>query len=515
MSGFSDRRGVLFGAAGLVSLCAGCGRSVADKAADRELLLVEGAHPTKKEPTSAGKFYALMGIAETLVGVGTALRPAPALAARWSVSDDRLEWRFDLRPNARFHDGSAVTATWVAKMLNRACARPGVLRSVPIREIIAEGDKLVIRLKAPSVLLLPALANDSAIIFAPSSFDPAGDAVAAIGSGPYKIVDMTQQEVVVERWAGWDGPRPSIARARYLSASRPETRTALAESGQAGAVFDLDWPSERRLRGNANVMVIDLPSPRTTVLKVNAGHPFLADPRARRALSLAVDRTGIAKGLFGNAERAATQLLPAFMSDWRVPSLPPLRTDPAEARRLLAELGWRAGADGILVRNGQRFSLKLLSLSTRTDQPLITAALQQQFRQVGIEITILLRSVAEIVAAHQDGSLELAMFARNHMLMPDPLGVLLGDYQKGGSDWGPMGWDDPAMIEALETLASGVEPDRAAALREQVVRTLQDQLPLIPLIFNRRTAAFSKQLDHVTLDPLERSYRMADMRWTG
>jgi peptide/nickel transport system substrate-binding protein len=183
---------------------------------------------------------------------------------------------------------------------------------------------VAVRLRSPSVLALPALAHESTVILAPSAFDAADEVTAVIGTGPYKVKAATEQEVAVESWDGWAGARPRIRRARYLSASRPETRALLAESGQADAVFDLDWPSESRLRGRPELSVMDVPSPRTTVLKVNSGPPFLADVRARRALSLAVDRQGIAKGIFGNPDRAATQLLPAFFPDWRVEGLEPL-----------------------------------------------------------------------------------------------------------------------------------------------------------------------------------------------
>jgi len=78
-----------------------------------------------------------------------------------------------------------------------------------------------------------------------------------------------------------------------------------------------------------------------------------------------------------------------------------------------------------------------------------------------------------------------------------------------------MGWENPKIIQALDTLVTGTEPDRAAALRKDVVRTLQSELPMIPIIYNTRTAAFSKRIENARLDPLERTYGLADMRWTA
>jgi len=288
----------------------------------------------------------------------------------------------------------------------------------------------------------------------------------------------------------------------------------LAESGQADVVFNLDWASLTRLRTRRDITVLDLPSPRTTILKVNAGHPFLRDRRAREALSLALDRQGMAAGLFGDATRAATQLLPPAAAAWAGAAPPPLRTDPESARRLLAQLGWTPGPDGILTRDGRRFRLKLQAHSASQELPLVAAVLQQQLRQVGIEVDVRIGTVADTPSGHRDGTLELALINRGYMIVPEPTAALLDDFPMGGGVYGAMGWDDPATSDALKALASGVEPTRAAALRTQVVHTLQTELPVIPVLFNRRTATVNQRVQNVHVDPFERTFGVAEMRWS-
>jgi peptide/nickel transport system substrate-binding protein len=500
---------------GLLVGLAACGGATDEAVeAERQLLIVDAPHPLSFEPSSTGRIYTQMGVAETLIDSDTVGTIRPGLAASWTTSEDGREWRFTLRSGARFHDNAPVTPADVAWALNRARGRPGVFNFVDVENIVAEGDEVVVRLRSRSVLLLPVLANFSTQILARTSFDAQNRAVAAVGTGPYKVLSATEQDLTVGLAETWQGPRPQVVRARYLSAGRAETRGSLAESGQGDVVIGLDVATQSRLRGRPNVSVLKAPTPRTIYVKVNAAHPFLNDPRARRALSLAIDRQGIAAGLLQDPERAADQLMPPTLTAWRQAALPPLHTDLAEARRLLAELGWRPGPDGVLTRDGRRFSLTLLCQSVTPELPLIAAAVQEQLGKVGVQIAVRVGSAAETPAAHNDGTLELALANRGFMLVPDPTGTLIQDYATwGGGEFGAMGWRNAGVDQALRELAAGTDPTRTAALRSQLVRTLHEELPVIPIVYAPRTAAVSQRIENAMVDPLERTYGLSQIRW--
>ena len=79
-------------------------------------------------------------------------------------------------------------------------------------------------------------------------------------------------------------------------------------------------------------------------------------------------------------EAAATQLFPPALGGWHDASLEPLAYDPEKAKALLAGLGWTAGEDGILEKDGERFSVQLRTFPDRPELPLMAAALQDQWR---------------------------------------------------------------------------------------------------------------------------------------
>ncbi|MGY4803482.1 ABC transporter substrate-binding protein [Teichococcus aerofrigidensis] len=466
------------------------------------------------EPARSGYVFQRMQVVETLVGADDGGLPVPGLARGWDLSQDRLIWRFRLRPGARFHDGTPVDAAAVAAALRRAREQGGLLGNLPIAAIEpGEPGEVVLRTTRPFSPLLAFLAHYSAGILAPAAFE--GGAVrAVIGSGPYQVTRLLlPQRLEAGRSAHWDGAAPAIARVSYLAAGRGETRAAMAEGGQAELVAQLAPETVERLRRNPRLAIDTRAIPRTRLIKLNCGLPLFRDVRARRALSLALDRQGMAAALLRSPASMATQLFPPALAEWHVPGLPPLRRDLPEARRLLAELGWQPGAEGLLVREGKPFSFTLRTFSDRPELPGLATAMQAQLREIGVEMKVAIVNSGEIPAGHRDGTLEAALMARNFSLVPDPLGTMLQDYGPRGGDWGAMGWSSEALNGVLERLGETADPAERAALRGRASAILQEEMPVIPVSWFDLATAVSRQVRGLSIDPLELSYRVAGATW--
>jgi peptide/nickel transport system substrate-binding protein len=465
------------------------------------------------DPSTAGDLFLRMNVAETLVSADEAGKPLPGLATAWDLTDGGRTWRFKLRPGVTFHDGTPLTVQSVVTSLAFANSKPGILDKAPIQAIEADGADVVIRLSEPFAPLLAFLAQNTTVILAPAAYDDKGKAAQVIGTGPYKVALLqAPQKMTVERFDKYWGERPTIRAASYLAVGRGETRALMAESGDADFVFNLDPASRTRLSRSPKVTVLSVAIPRSILLKVNAGHPMLKDLRARQALSFAIDREGLAAAIL-RYPAAANQLFPPSVASWHNASVPPLTFDEARARALLAELGWRPGADGVLAKDGQRFALTLTTYPDRPELPLVAAVLQEQLRQVGVALRINSTNSSEIPAKHQDGTLELGLAARNFALVPDPIGTMLQDYPPQGGDWGSMNWSNAEFNQAIKDLAKVSDSAQSQPLREKAVSILQGELPVIPIAWYQQTAAASKKLENVRLDPFERDFGLARMRW--
>jgi peptide/nickel transport system substrate-binding protein len=484
------------------------------QAEDRVLTVAAPFELISVDPAKKGYIFSRMGVAETLVTVDGKARPIPLLATEWSQSADHLTWRFKIREGVVFHDGTPMTVDTVAAALNWALAKPGILGKAPVTAIAAEGDSVVFTLSEPFSLLPAALANYTTIILAPASYQDDGAVDTVIGTGPFQVTNVAPpQKMEAERNDAYWGEKAKIDKVAYLSVVRGETRALMAESGDSQLVFVLDPASMERLKRSDRMEVRAVPIPRTVTLKVNAGHPFLSDKRARQALSMAINRPGIATAILRDPDAAAGQLLPPTLGIWHQDALPALAYDPEGAKALLADLGWTPGEDGLLVRDGKPFKISLRTFADRPELPIFATAIQAQFREVGIDLAVNVGNSSEIPSGHQDGTLDLGLMARNFSLVPNPLGTLLQDFGPGGGDWGAMNWSNAAISEAMDRLATETGDVDPAKDRATITSILQDELPVIPVTWYQLTAAVNNGLKGVVLDPFELSYHLDDVEW--
>lgn len=488
-------------------------------AAERSLDIVAPWEIKGADPATSGFIFSRMRVAETLVDTDNQGQLSPALASSWEVSDDGLEWRFTLRENAHFHDGSKVTAEAVVTSLEASIGKPGILDTAPITSVEADGDSVVvIRLESAFSPLPALLAHSTTLILAEASFAENGDVTQMIGSGPYQVEELSPpQRMTVTRFDDYWGDAPAIEAASYLAVSRGETRALMAESGDADIVFTLDPASQARLSRNTSLSLHSEPLPRTIMLKLNAGHPFLDDKRARQALSMAIDRAGIAAGLLRTPDAAAAELFPESLGAWHLGVDSSSTQDIEKAQALLTELGWEMGEDDILERDGEPFKLTLHTYADRPELPLVATALQSQWRELGVDLEVAVSNASAIPSGHHDDTLEVGLVGRNYGLVPNPLVSLLDDIggtpEGMGGDWGTMNWRDDEVAEWLDTLRQSTEEQELNDLAPLVAERLHQELPLIPVAWYQQTAAVSDEVEGFSIDPLERSYRIDQMGW--
>lgn len=466
------------------------------------------------EPAQTGYVFSRLQVAETLVTADREGKLVPALAERWSVSADGLTWRFLVRDDALFHDGTPVTAESAAAGLKRAFSGAGVLSQAPVTEIASEGREVVIRLAKPFSALPAYLVHFSTIIISPSSYDATGRITRIVGTGPYRVKSLTAPaKMELEESGHWWGGKPGIGEVHYLAVGQGETRALMAESGEADLVFSMLPVSVERLKANPKVDVQVATIPRTRLLKVNAGSAFFDDVEERQALSYAIDRVGISKVILRNPDLAATQLFPPALKGWHAPDLAPLTRDVTRAKQLLAKAGWTPGSDGVLTQDGRRFSVTLLTYASWPELPPIATALQAQLREVGIDTKVSVGNTSEIPARHADGTLELALISRLYSIVPDPIGTLLQDYRAGGSDWGATGWQNAVLQTETEKLAAASDTTGRAPSQRRAIEILQQELPSIPVTWSELAIVSSKRITGVQVDPLEVNYGLSTIRW--
>lgn len=500
---------------GLISVAA-CGGSTRTQSAPDTLRIAGPFEVHSLDPTADGEVFTRLQVSETLVTSDLAGELAPSLATEWSSSKDFTAWEFDLVEGATFHDGTALTAETVVAALGEAAKQEASpLAEVPIKKVAADDGSVVIDLAQPHPTLPAVLTHYSTAILAPASYDSEGRVTEVIGTGPFEI-DTIELPASIQTKAveGWRGEQPAIERVTFQAVGRPESRALMAVSDQADVVFGLEPAGRERVESEDGVGMESSLQPRTILLKVNAGHPALSDVRVRRALSLALDRESMAEAVLREPELAATQLLPPSLDSWQS-DLEPLDHNQEEAKALLAEAGWTPGSDGKLQKEGEALQLTLLTYPDRTELPALATAIQASLAEIGIDLTVDVTNSSEVPAGQADGTLELALIAKHFALVSDPLIDIAAVFAPEGSDWGVMNWSDPAVQSALDGLLTNAPETDAEQHRETIVRTAQEELPLIPVAWYRMNAAVNDRVDGFVLDPLETTWRITDLTWAS
>ena len=470
------------------------------------------------DPLVSGYLLVRMGCLETLTGSDGKGGVTPRLARSWEVSADGKTWRILLRQSVRFHDGTALTAEGTADCLRRAFRRDPLFASaaLPIESVRALNEReIAITCKEPFAPLPAYLAHYTTAVV-PSRPPPSTEAPSVTGTGCYRLVSsemgtLLQFEAFPDYW----GSKPLAPVARYLAVENAETRAMMAESGEADLALTLSVSATSRLSMDSKVAILNTVMPRVRIIQVNTHLPFFQTRGERQAFSMAIDRERIAHTLLGNPQMAATQLLPPSVARWHDPGLAPLAYDPQEALRIFERNGWERGPDGFLRKDGNPFSVEMLTYSSRPMLPLIAQALQAQLREIGIRMDIAVVEAASILQRHQDGTLCTALYSQNFGLVPDPVGVVAFDFGPAAArwGWGALGWESPRLNRLIGQYLSTFDAAFASKIRKGILHGLQQELPLIPVTWYDHRAAVSRRLQGVQLDPYELRPYLEGVTW--
>lgn len=336
----------------------------------------------------------------------------PGIAQSWRAVDDRT-WEFRLRPEAKFSDGSPITAEDVAFSLWRVPRIEGSPGSYVIFTRAIEAVEVVdprtvrIRTRTP----YPFIPIDMARIFIASKSlgegvktDDFNAGRAAVFSGPWALEGWRPGEVLELRPnPNWWGERSPWTHVTVRTISNDAARTAALLSGAAQAIDEVSLADLPQLRTDRRVTLTQIPGSRVMYVAMDmdrdqspfvrdrSGNPLtpnpLKDVRVRKALSFAIDRAALVDRVLEGAATPAANLLPDG-TPGTDPDLRPTPHDPERARRLLAEAGLPDG-----------FRLTVHATNDRyPNDDKVAQAIAQFWARIGVQTEVALQPNATFFA---------------------------------------------------------------------------------------------------------------------
>src|SRR5690606_11371297 len=224
----SPRWAALAAAAAMAVVVAGCGTPTPAPAAappDELRLAIGGESEEGYDPTLGWGRYGSPLFQSTLLTRDADLNVVPDLATNYSVSEDGLVWTVDIRTDARFTDGTPVTARDVAYTFSTAARSGGLTDVTALQEAVAVDDDTVeLRLTAPQSTFVNRLVSLGIV---PEHAHGPDYARNPIGSGPFRFVQWDPgQQLIVERNDDYYGQLPAFRRVVFLFTDEDATVAA-------------------------------------------------------------------------------------------------------------------------------------------------------------------------------------------------------------------------------------------------------------------------------------------------
>ncbi len=291
------------------------------------------------------------------------------LAKSWTWVDDKT-LDVELRQGVTFHNGEEFDADDVVYTMNYVSNPANKVLNTTNVTWIAGAEKVDkfkarIKLKAPFPAAIEYLAGP--VIIHPNEYyekvGPKGMNEKPVGTGPYKIVEHVPGKIIrFERNASYfkdsQRPMPKIAKLDIRIIPDPQTQVAEMMSGGLDFIMGVAADQAQAMAAAPMLQVIEGETMRIVFLNINtlesSPTPALRDKRVREAIMHAIDRETMVKQLVG--QKAKVINAPCFPSQFGCDdSKVGKRTyDPARAKALLAEAGFKDGFDVDLVAYRER-----------------------------------------------------------------------------------------------------------------------------------------------------------------
>ncbi|MCI3918859.1 ABC transporter substrate-binding protein [Paenibacillus sp. TRM 82003] len=374
------------------------GASGADVAArdTRELMLAVGEEPEAGfDPTTGWGRYGSPLFQSTLLKYDKDLKVVNDLATGYEVSEEGKSFTVALRTDAKFSDGTPVTAEDVKYTFETTAASGSVVDLQMLESVEAVNEYTVtFTLKEPQSTFLHSLIATGIV---PKHAHGADYAQQPIGSGPFQLVQWDRgQQLIVGANPHYYGEQPYFEKLTFLflqeDAAFAAAQASTVDIAAIPGLFSKQAVPGMRLEAlqsvdNRGIMFPYVKSGGTTADGHPIGNDVTADLAIRQAINIAVDREALIDGVLeghGTPAYTSSDGLP-----WWNPDTVIADGDMDEAARILAEAGWAdADGDGIVEKAALKAEFALLYPSSDVTRQSLAIAVADMMKPLGIDVRV-------------------------------------------------------------------------------------------------------------------------------
>ncbi|WP_165215889.1 peptide ABC transporter substrate-binding protein [Affinirhizobium pseudoryzae] len=350
----------------------------------------------------------------------------PGAAESWTISDDGTVYTFKIRDNAKWSDGTPVTAADFEFAMHRvedpktAAEYANILYPIKNAEKVNKGELPIdqlgvkavddktfqITLERPTPFFLQLLAHYTALPISKANFEKFGDQYIKPGNmvsnGAYKLQAHVPNDTltVVKNDQYWDAANVKIDKVIFYPIDDDAASVRRFEAKEMDLVYNFSADQIKRLRESYGEQVHVSPALATYYYTFDTREAPYSDVRVRTALSMAVDRDFLASEIYSGAQLPAYHLVPPGMEGYGEGAVPDWaslsqidREDKAIA--LMKEAGYGEGAKPLSIE---------IRYNTNANHERVATAVADMWKNTfGANVSLVNLDVASHYAYLQEG----------------------------------------------------------------------------------------------------------------
>lgn len=428
-----------------------------------------------------------------LTRIGTTLEAEPDAAEAWSVTPDRLQWEFKIRPGLKDQKGQAILAAdWVSCLEQYRVGKPTSLLARQLDSWIGTqlsgADRVLLKLSRPDPYLPK---NISLFRFFRSAQgahcqEPDSNLAGMVGSGEFFpeswVIRSVDDRVVLHPVS----PDQKNVEVRIVRDDHRRILELLNDRVDA-AQNSLPLGKSRWIQKNASdrFAFFEAPGVNVSYLAFNLSDPVLSRVEVRRAIAMAIDRNAIVQHkLFGFCTLANSLVSPELPEGNRELSF---AFDPVLAEQILDQVGYRRG------KNGIRFELSYRTTPQREGYE--TALLiREDLKKIGISVHLEVSEPAVYLAKiHQK---RFQLYASRWIGVSDA--SILNRTLQSKNPFNRVGYANSQMDQQLERMTLASSEDERKKIADQIQKRMLEELPYFPLWYWNNALILRKSMSRGT-----------------
>jgi glutathione transport system substrate-binding protein len=321
---------------------------------------------------------------EGLVGFDKEMNVIPLLAEDYEANDEATEFKFKLRENVEFHDGTPFNAEAVKVNFDRLAdpdsglKRHSLYRLIKETIVVSEYEVKFI-LSEPFGAMINTFAHPSALMHSPKSLDEHGKEVARnpVGTGPFKFVEWKPSErlEVVKNENYWKKDFPKVDSITFKPVSENGSRIAMLQTGEADFIYPVPTEQADSINGKNEIEIESKSSIIVRYMSINMMKEPYNDIKVRHALNHAIDKEAFIKVVMNNYGNVLDSVIAPDVQFYSKQD--PYAYDIEKAKSLLKEAGYENGFKATLWGDNDSNSTKAMEF------------LQQQLAKINVEVEVI------------------------------------------------------------------------------------------------------------------------------